>query len=426
MIPDFWTDWIRSCAYRGRFQQEVERSMLILKLLTYDPTGAIVAAPTFSLPEAIGGPRNWDYRYSWVRDSSFTVYVFLKMGFAAEAEAYINFIFERIAEWKHIRHAAQCQTEGENHTDGVDDERAIKHLPLMFSINGSPEILEYELNHFGGYLDSKPVRIGNAATTHVQLDIYGELMDAVYLYNKHGKPVSYQQWLTIRELVDFICTVTKNPDMSIWEVRGGKQHFTYSKIMLWVAIDRGIRLAEKRDFPAPNRTHWLSTRDALYEEVMTKAFNHDLNSFVQSYEAKDALDSSVLIAPLVFFISPNDPQFVGTLEAILKSPEQGGLTSAGFVFRYDTSKMDDGVGGKEGTFMMCTLWLIEALVRAGRYEKKYLERATGMFEQVTNFRNHVGMLSEEIALSGEQLGNTPQAFSHLAYVSAGKQKRQRD
>ncbi|KIY01580.1 uncharacterized protein Z520_03132 [Fonsecaea multimorphosa CBS 102226] len=400
----FWTSWVRACLYRGRFQQEVERSMLILKLLTYDPTGAIVAAPTFSFPEAIGGPRNWDYRYSWVRDSSFTVYVFLKMGFPAEAEAYINFIFARIAEW---RKKAEAASAGET-----------QHLPLMFGINGSTCLPELTLDHLSGYQDSTPVRIGNAATDHVQLDIYGELMDSIYLYNKHGKPISYAQWRDIRYLTDFICEVWTEPDMSIWEVRGRKQQFTYSKILLWVAVDRALRLSEKRNFPCPNRNKWLETRDTIYEEVMQKGFNYQMNSFVQSYESNTTLDSAVLIAPLVFFMSPNDPQFVGTLDRILRTPEKGGLTSAGFVFRYDHEQTDDGVGGREGTFVMCTLWLIESLIRAAKYDPKYLERAQSMFETVTNFRNHVGMLSEEIALSGEQLGNTPQAFSHLAYVSA--------
>lgn len=280
----FWTSWIRACLYRGRFQQEVERSMLILKLLTYDPTGAICAAPTFSLPEAIGGPRNWDYRYSWVRDSSFTVYVFLKMGFPAEAEAYINFIFARIAEWRKI---AESTKEGEVH-----------HLPLMFSIDGSTDLPELTLDHLSGYQDSTPVRIGNAATDHVQLDIYGELMDSIYLFNKHGKPISYAQWLDIRYLTDFVCKVWNHQDMSIWEVRGRKQHFTYSKILLWVAVDRALRLSEKRNFPCPNRTKWLETRDMIYEEVMQKGFNYEMNSFVQSYESNTILDSAVLIAPV--------------------------------------------------------------------------------------------------------------------------------
>jgi GH15 family glucan-1,4-alpha-glucosidase len=247
---NYWNTWARKCHYRGRFQQEVERSLLLLKLLTYKPSGAIVAAPTFSLPEAIGGSRNWDYRYSWVRDSSFTVYVFLKMGFVEEAEAYINFIFDRIEDW---------------HQQGGKT-----HLPLMFSITGESDLPELVLEHLGGYKDTKPVRIGNAATGHVQLDIYGELMDAIYLYNKHGKPITYDQWVSIRHLINYVSTVWSEPDMSIWEVRGKKEHFVYSKMMLWVAFDRAVRLSEKRCLPCPDRNKWMVTRDSIYEEVMTE------------------------------------------------------------------------------------------------------------------------------------------------------------
>ena len=247
---NYWNSWARKCHYRGRFQQEVERSLLLLKLLTYKPSGAIVAAPTFSLPEAIGGSRNWDYRYSWVRDSSFTVYVFLKMGYVDEAEAYINFIFDRIEDW---------------HQGGGN-----KHLPLMFSITGDSDLPELILEHLGGYKDTKPVRIGNAATGHVQLDIYGELMDAIYLYNKHGKPITYDQWVSIRHLVNYVSTVWSEPDMSIWEVRGKKEHFVYSKMMLWVTFDRALRLAEKRNLPCPDRNDWLGIRDSIYEDVMTQ------------------------------------------------------------------------------------------------------------------------------------------------------------
>ena len=249
---NYWNSWARKCHYRGRFQQEVERSLLLLKLLTYKPSGAIVAAPTFSLPEAIGGSRNWDYRYSWVRDSSFTVYVFLKMGYVDEAEAYINFIFDRIEDW---------------HQAGGN-----KHLPLMFSITGASDLPELILEHLGGYKDTQPVRVGNAATGHVQLDIYGELMDAIYLYNKHGKPITYDQWVSIRHLVNYVSTVWSEPDMSIWEVRGKKEHFVYSKMMLWVTFDRALRLAEKRNLPCPDRNEWLVIRDSIYEEVMTQGY----------------------------------------------------------------------------------------------------------------------------------------------------------
>lgn len=410
----FWMNWARKLQYVGRYRLMVERSLLILKLLTYQPTGAIVASPTFSLPEAINGKRNWDYRYSWVRDASFTVYVFLKMGYGGEGEAYINFIFNRIADW---------QKAGANNA-----------LPLMFSIDGVSELPEMELDHLSGYKNTRPVRIGNGAAFHTQLDIYGELMDSIYLYNKHGKPITYDQWLSIRAILGYVCKIWKDPDMSIWEVRSRKENFVYSKIMLWVAFDRAIRLSEKRCFPCPNRLEWMQHRDTLYDEIMDKGYNPTMGSFIQSYETRTAIDSAVLIAPLVFFIAPNDPRFLGTLDNILKSPEKGGLTSAGMVFRYDHQKSDDGkhqirflkstkltflgVGGREGTFCMCTFWLIEALTRAGIYDAKYLHKAVNMFENMLSFGNHLGMFSEEISISGEQLGNTPQAFSHLALVSA--------
>jgi GH15 family glucan-1,4-alpha-glucosidase len=318
----FWIGWARKMHYVGRYRLLVERSLLILKLLTYQPTGAIVAAPTFSLPESIGGGRNWDYRYSWIRDASFTVYVFLKMGYNEEAEAYINFIFERVEAWEKA---------------GAD-----KMLPLMFSILGNSDLPEQELDHLNGYKNTKPVRIGNAAAHHTQLDIYGELMDSIYLYNKHGKAITYDQWLSIRSIMGYVCKIWRDPDMSIWEVRGRKENFVYSKIMLWVAFDRALRLSEKRCLPCPNRQEWLHHRDTLYDEIMTHGYNPEMGSFIQSYETRNAIDSAVLIAPLVFFVAPNDPRFVGTLEAILRSPEKGGLTSAEMVFRYDHLVSDDG------------------------------------------------------------------------------------
>ncbi|KAI9738800.1 MAG: hypothetical protein M1834_008307 [Cirrosporium novae-zelandiae] len=393
---EFWRGWISSCKYKGRFQDMVERSLMILKLLTFEPTGAIVAAPTFSLPEDIGGKRNWDYRYSWVRDASFTVYVLLRVGFTTEAEAYIDFITNRL--------------RFSRNKDGS--------LPIMFSIHGDTQLEEIELPHLEGYRGSRPVRIGNGASDHIQLDIYGELIDAIYLYNKYGKPVSYDQWVAVREITDYICTIWKNPDMSIWEVRGQKENFVYSKIMLWVAFDRALRLAFKRSFPCPGRYKWRSIRDEIYEDIMEKGFNKEMNCFVQSYESHEVLDSAVLIGPLVFFMAPNDPRFLGTLDAILKPPEKGGLTSTGLVYRYNHLKSQDGVGGREGSFTMCTLWLVEALTRAGRYDKKYLDLAVTMFEGLHSFGNHLGIFSEQIAASGEQLGNTPQAFSHIALISA--------
>ncbi|KAF2819764.1 glycosyl hydrolase [Ophiobolus disseminans] len=348
----------------------------------FEPSGAIVAAPTFSLPEDIGGSRNWDYRYSWVRDASFTIYILLRMGISHEAEAYTSFIFQRMKEAK-ARHGA---------------------LPIMFTYYlGGTDIPEVELEHLEGYRGSRPVRIGNGAAFHVQLDIYGECMDGIYLHNRFGKPVTYDQWLSVREIADYVCTIWQEKDMSIREVRGMKQNFVYSKIMLWVALDRALRLADKRSFPCPHH----------------KGYNQKPECFIQSYESNEVLDSAVLIAPLVFFISPTDPRFLKTLDKILKAPDKGGLTSTGLVYRYNHSLSDDGVGGREGAFSMCTFWLVEALTRVtGAYDEKHLRDAVSIFENMLSFGNHLRIFSEEISRSGEQLGNTPQAISHLALISA--------
>ncbi|KAH7171204.1 family 15 glycoside hydrolase [Dactylonectria macrodidyma] len=392
----FWFNFISQSKYKGRWREVVARSLMILKMMTYEPTGAIVAAPTFSVPEAIGGVRNWDYRYCWIRDSSFTIYILLRLGFKAEADAYMEFIMERFVRSR-----------------GPDGG-----LPIMFTIRGETDIPELELNHLEGYRGSSPVRIGNGAAFHQQFDIYGELMDAIYLYNKFGKPVPWDVWREVRNILDYVLTIIDEPDMSIWEVRNHKQHFTYSQIMLWVAFDRGLRLADKRCFPCPNRAKWMEARDKLYERVMELGYNTEMKSFVQSFENNTMIDSSILIAPLVFFISPCDPRFTNTLDRILLPPEKGGLTSTGLVYRYDTELADDGVGGTEGAFSMCTFWLVEAMTRASVYEPKYLVRAVNLFENMLGFSNHLCMFSEEIARSGEQLGNTPQAFSHLALISA--------
>ncbi|KAF5023590.1 hypothetical protein F66182_4348 [Fusarium sp. NRRL 66182] len=387
----FWYNFIAQSRYKGRWREVVSRSLMILKMMTYEPTGAIIAAPTFSIPEAIGGVRNWDYRYSWIHDSSFTIYILLRLGFKAEADAYMEFIMERFV-----------------HSRGPDGG-----LPIMFTIRGETDIPELTLDHLEGYRGSSPVRIGNGAAFHQQFDIYGELMDAIYLYNKYGKPVPWDVWKAVREILDYILTILDDPDMSIWEVRNNKQHFTYSQIMLWVAFDRGLRLADKRCFPCPNRAKWMEARDKIYEP-----YNEEMKCFVQSFESRTMLDSSILIAPLVFFISPCDPRFLNTLDRILLPPEKGGLTSTGLVYRYDTTLSNDGVGGHEGAFSMCTFWLVEAMTRAAVYEPKYLVRAINLFENMLGFSNHLCMFSEEIARSGEQLGNTPQAFSHLALISA--------
>ncbi|KAJ3535070.1 hypothetical protein NM688_g7030 [Phlebia brevispora] len=391
----YWNAWIRRSTYQGSWKEAVNRSALALKLLIYEPTGAVVASPTFSLPEYIGGTRNWDYRASWIRDSSFTLYALIRLGFTHEANAYMDFIFDRVKQ---------------RSADGS--------LKIMYTIHGEADFPEEELTHLDGHKGSKPVRIGNGAIDHIQLDIYGELMDCIYLGQKYGRPLGYDMWVAVRELVDYVITVCRNPDLSIWEVRGKEKHFTYSKVMLWVAIDRGIRLAEKRSFPCPRREEWYAARDSLYEEIMEKAYNKELGFFGQSYEETDILDSSLCIMPLVFFATPADPRFINTLRRILLTPERGGLTSNGLVYRYDTNKADDGVGGEEGTFCLCTLWTIEALARAGEFERGFLQRAITMFEDFLQYTNHVGLCTEEISPAGDGLGNAVQGFTHVTLISA--------
>ncbi|ADV21539.1 glycosyl hydrolase [Cryptococcus gattii E566] len=398
----YWKKWIGGIKYSGRWRQAMLRSALTLKMLVFEETGAIVAAPTFSLPEFIGGQRNWDYRFTWVRDSSFTLYALIRLGFTEEltgprrADAFVNFILERLKD---------------RNSDGS--------LQIVYTIHGGKDLEEIELNHLAGHKGSKPVRIGNGAADHLQLDIYGELLDCIYLAQKYSKPLGWDSWVAVRQVVDYVCSQVDKPDLSIWEVRGKEKNFTYSKIMMWVAIDRGIRLADKRCLPCPNRSKWLETRDRLYETIQHRAWNPSKQFFAQSYEDLNTLDSSVLIMPLVFFISAADPRFTNTLDAILKTPEKGGLTANNSVYRYNAQLSDDGVGGEEGAFSLCTLWCVEALTRAGVFNAKYLDHAMNMFMDFLGYGNHVELYSEEISAGGEGLGNTPQAFSHVTLISAG-------
>ena len=390
---DYWRRWLGQCTYKGRWREQVERSALVLKLLTYEPTGAIVASPTSSLPEDLGGVRNWDYRYTWIRDAAFTLYGLLRIGFTESAGGFMEFI------------EARC------HELGPDGS-----LQVMYGIDGRHTLTEEVLDHLDGYQSSRPVRVGNGAYDQLQLDIYGELMDAVYLYNKYGQPISYDFWTHLRVLVDWVCDHWQLKDEGIWEVRGGRKHFLYSKIMCWVAVDRGLRLADKRSFPA-DRQRWLGVRDMIYEEIMDKGWSPKLNSFVQSY-GDDTLDASALIMPLVFLMAPNDPRMLSTLDAINRSPENGGLVAASLVYRYNIEASPDGITGGEGTFNMCSFWLVEALTRAGYTDRERLDEARLMFEKMLGYANHVGLYSEETGSSGEALGNFPQAFTHLSLISA--------
>lgn len=381
---NFWRNWMQRCNYRGRWREMVNRSALTLKLLTSATYGSIVAAPTFGLPEEPGGVRNWDYRYTWIRDASFTIYALMRLGYTAEAAAFMHWIEARCGEI----------------SPGMP-------LQLMYGIDGRQDLTETELKHFHGYLGSRPVRIGNGAHRQLQLDIYGELMDSVYIYNKFGELVSYDFWLHLTQLIDWVCRNWRRPDAGIWEVRGGAHQFLYSRVMCWVAVDRGIRLAQKRSFPAP-LSRWMDVRDEIYRDIYNTFWDAELKSFVQ-HKGSKAVDASALLMPLVKFIGPNDPRWRSTLAVINKN-----LVEDSLVYRYNVMKgADTGFPGREGTFSMCSFWNVECLARAGD-----LKLARFFFEKTLGYANDLGLYAEEIGLNGEQLGNFPQAFTHLGLISA--------
>jgi GH15 family glucan-1,4-alpha-glucosidase len=379
---NYWKSWISKSKYRGRWMETVNRSALVLKLMISQRYGSVIAAPTFGLPEEIGGVRNWDYRYTWIRDASFTVYTLLKLGYVKEARRFI--------QWAE----KQC-----------NDIADAGNLRLMYTIDGRKDLGEIELVHFRGYRNSQPVRIGNGAYDQIQLDIYGELLDAVYLYDRHAGPISYDFWLDISKQVEWVCDHWTIADEGIWEVRGGKRHFLYSRMMCWVALDRAMRIADMHSYPKPTR--WRTERDKIFNSIHADFWDENLQTFVQ-FKGADTVDAATLLMPLIRFIGPKDPKFLSTLEYIEKK-----LVSDSLVYRYRSNQTLEGLEGAEGTFSMCTFWYVECLAKSGQLAKARL-----YFEKMLGYANHVGLYAEQLGFQGEHLGNFPQAFTHLGLISA--------
>jgi len=382
---NFWRRWIGKSTYRGRWRDEVSRSALVLKLLVSQPFGSLVAAPTFSLPERVGGPRNWDYRYTWIRDAAFTLYSLIRLGMTDETGAFIDWI-------SRLDH---------------DFDGEFGPLQPLYRIDGSPHVEELTLDGWDGYRGSRPVRVGNGAGRQVQMDVYGALMDSVYLYDKYGQPVSHDFWMRLAGLVDWVCENWRRPDSGIWEVRAEERAYLNSRVLCWVAVDRAIRLAQRRSLPAP-LVRWLEVRDQIYRSVFAEMWSDRKQAFVQ-HAGGDELDASVLLMPLLRFISPTDPRWTSTMHAVTRELVEDSLVRRYCIRGGET----DGFAEGEGTFSICSFWYAECLSRGGD-----LQQARFVFEKVLGYANHLGLFAEQIGPSGEQLGNFPQAFTHLALISA--------
>jgi pentatricopeptide repeat protein len=381
----YWKSWLGRSTYTGRWREMVNRSAMTLKLLTYEPTGAPVAAATFGLPEQTGGERNWDYRFTWVRDGSLSMHALANLGYLEEAGRFGLWLRDRVTE--HVGEASGP-------------------LKIMYRVDGTSDLVEENLDHFEGWRGSKPVRIGNGAADQLQLDIYGEAMDAIFMGTEHGLPVAHRGWQELTKIIDWVADHWDQPDEGVWETRGGRQDFTYGRFQSWVALDRAIRMAEHTGRPA-NIAKWVVERDRLYNQIMDRGWNQKVGAFTQHY-GTEVVDSSLLLMPLEGFIESLDPMWLSTLRAI-----DGQLVSDSLVYRYNPAASPDGLHGDEGTFSLCTFLYVDALARAGR-----LDDAVLTFEKMQTYGNHLGLFSEEIGPTGEQLGNFPQAFTHLSLINA--------
>jgi GH15 family glucan-1,4-alpha-glucosidase len=379
----WWRDWCGRCRYDGQWREAVERSLITLKALTYAPTGGIAAAPTTSLPEQPGGVRNWDYRYCWLRDATFTLYALLSAGYEEEARAW--------REWL-LRAAAGRPQD----------------LKILYGLAGERRLSEIELDWLPGYEGAKPVRIGNAASDQFQLDVYGEVMDMLHVAHTHGLHPSEHAWALQRALLDFLESSWRNPDDGIWEVRGGRRHFTYSKVMAWVAMDRAVKAVERFRLEGPVE-RWRQIRAEIHDQICRQGFDAERGAFVQSYGSK-ALDASLLLMPMVGFLPPDDARVRATVAAIERE-----LTVGGFVARYSTADGQvDGLPAGEGAFLPCSFWLADNLAMQSRHQE-----ARALFERLLGICNDVGLLSEEYDVVGKrQLGNFPQAFTHVMLVNS--------
>ncbi|WP_225821290.1 glycoside hydrolase family 15 protein [Streptomyces naphthomycinicus] len=383
----YWRSWLGQSAYTGRWREAVERSAIALKQMTYAPSGALVAAPTAGLPEQVGGERNWDYRFTWIRDASFSVYALLGLGFKEEATAFAEWLRDRVRQ-------------------GADGDEGAMPLNIMYRVDGSSDLVEEVLDHWEGYEGSAPVRIGNGAATQLQLDIYGEALDSIYFAHQRGIHAGIRGWRSLHGMLDWLVDHWDQPDEGLWETRGGRQDFTYGRVMSWVAFDRALRLARTSGKPAPT-DRWTGARDAIYEQVLRRGWHAERQAFVQQYGG-DVLDSSLLRMSTVGFITPDDPMWGTTLDAIDRE-----LVTDSLVYRYNPEASPDGLRGSEGTFSLCTFMYVDALARAGR-----LDQARLVLEKMLGYTNHLGLYAEEIGLTGRQLGNFPQAFTHLALIDA--------